>query len=157
MISPSQRSLITQRTTKTTDKIHVLSGMRTRNPNNQPSADLCLRPHGHWNQLHFELFPLIGMVLHISLFQLKCGLTWKSAILTLTTFEIKWLFSEILIFPVHDIKIIYNLHVRDYNLSLSWIKVSVRLRTSLILTVPGNSLLSSIAAATRQLISWKQR
>jgi len=31
--------------------IHIPGGIRTRNPNKQVTADLRLRPRGHWNRL----------------------------------------------------------------------------------------------------------
>jgi hypothetical protein len=51
VISPSQRPLPTQDNTtqhrNTKPNIHATRGIRTRDPNNQEAADLCLRPHGH--------------------------------------------------------------------------------------------------------------
>jgi hypothetical protein len=44
------RDLYLHRTTQQTN-IHALSGIQTRGPSNQVAADVCLRPHGHWDQL----------------------------------------------------------------------------------------------------------
>jgi len=45
VISSSQKPLSTQHTTWTSMDIHAISGIRTRDPSNQATSDLCLRPH----------------------------------------------------------------------------------------------------------------
>jgi hypothetical protein len=52
VISPSQGPLPTQHTTNTTDEIHALGGIRTRDPSNRASADLRFRLHAHRDRLH---------------------------------------------------------------------------------------------------------
>ena len=43
----------TQLSQQTND--HAPSGIRTHNLNRQAAADLCLRPHGHWNRQDSDL------------------------------------------------------------------------------------------------------
>jgi len=54
--------LATEAATYTTQKtqqinIHIISGIRTRNPSNQAVSDLSLNLHGHRNQLYIPSVP----------------------------------------------------------------------------------------------------
>jgi hypothetical protein len=63
VITTSQRLLPTQQTKEA--NIHVLSGIRTRDPNNLVAADLRLRPHDHrdrqFNNLHLCIAKCISL------------------------------------------------------------------------------------------------
>jgi len=52
MINSSQCPLPTKHTQTHKTKSNALSGILTRDPNNQAVADLCLRPHDKRHQLY---------------------------------------------------------------------------------------------------------
>jgi hypothetical protein len=54
VISPTQRPLPDNIHHSQQTDIHNPSGIRTRNPNKRAAAELCLKPRGHWDRLHFH-------------------------------------------------------------------------------------------------------
>ena len=52
VISPSQRPLPDNTQHSQQTDFHTPGGTRNHKLNRQEAADLCLRPRGHWDQLH---------------------------------------------------------------------------------------------------------